>query len=101
MKALIIVDMQNDFIDGALGTPEAQAIVPNVVNKMKEHKNTDTIILTLFEYLNILKTRKALAILNILKSFKLLFNSTWFFVWLFVSHNNSSISLQALSKCTE
>lgn len=45
MKVLIIVDMQNDFIDGALGTPEAQAIVPNVVNKMKEHKNTDTIIL--------------------------------------------------------
>ena len=45
MKALIIVDMQNDFIDGALGTPEAQAIVPNVVNKMKEHKYTDTIIL--------------------------------------------------------
>ena len=45
MKALIIVDMQNDFIDGALGTPEAQAIVSNVVNKMKKHKNTDTIIL--------------------------------------------------------
>jgi nicotinamidase-related amidase len=45
MKALIIVDMQNDFIDGALGTPEAQAIVPNVVNKMKEHQYTDTIIL--------------------------------------------------------
>ena len=45
MKALIIVDMQNDFIDGALGTPEAQAIVENVVNKMKKHKNTDTIIL--------------------------------------------------------
>ena len=45
MKALIIVDMQNDFIDGALGTPEAQAIVSNVVNKMKNHKNTDTIIL--------------------------------------------------------
>ena len=45
MKALIIVDMQNDFIDGTLGTPEAQAIVPNVVNKMKEHQYTDTIIL--------------------------------------------------------
>lgn len=45
MKALIIVDMQNDFIDGALGTPEAQAIVSNVVNKMKSHKNTNTIIL--------------------------------------------------------
>ncbi len=23
MKVLIVVDMQNDFIDGALGTPEA------------------------------------------------------------------------------
>jgi nicotinamidase/pyrazinamidase len=34
-KLLIVVDMQNDFVDGALGTPEAQAIVPNVVNKIK------------------------------------------------------------------
>ena len=30
MKLLVIVDMQNDFIDGALGTPEAVAIVPYV-----------------------------------------------------------------------
>lgn len=30
MKILIVVDMQNDFIDGALGTPEAVAIVPRV-----------------------------------------------------------------------
>lgn len=45
MKALIIVDMQNDFIDGALGTPEAQAIVPNVVNKLKAHQHTDTVVL--------------------------------------------------------
>ena len=30
MKLLIVVDMQNDFIDGALGTPEAIAIVPYV-----------------------------------------------------------------------
>ena len=27
---LIVVDMQNDFVDGALGTPEAQAILPYV-----------------------------------------------------------------------
>lgn len=27
---LIVVDMQNDFVDGALGTPEAQAILPAV-----------------------------------------------------------------------
>lgn len=35
-KLLIVVDMQNDFIDGALGTPEAVAIVPNVVKKINE-----------------------------------------------------------------
>ena len=29
-KILLVIDMQNDFIDGALGTEEAQAIVPNV-----------------------------------------------------------------------
>lgn len=44
MKALIIVDMQNDFINGALGTPEAQAIVPNVVDKLKQHENTETVV---------------------------------------------------------
>ena len=33
MKYLIVVDMQKDFIDGALGSPMAQAIVPRVVEK--------------------------------------------------------------------
>ena len=37
MKLLVVVDMQNDFIDGALGTPEAQAIVPNVKAKVKQY----------------------------------------------------------------
>lgn len=32
---LIVVDMQNDFIDGALGTAEAVAIVPNVLKKIE------------------------------------------------------------------
>lgn len=32
---LIVVDMQNDFIDGALGTPEAVAIVPRVAEKIR------------------------------------------------------------------
>lgn len=36
-KILIVVDMQNDFITGPLGTPEARAIVPAVVNKIKAH----------------------------------------------------------------
>lgn len=35
-KLLVIVDMQNDFINGALGTPEAVAIVPNVVKKIEK-----------------------------------------------------------------
>ena len=37
MKILIVVDMQNDFIDGALGTKEAVAIVDNVVEKINNH----------------------------------------------------------------
>ena len=47
MKLLIVVDMQNDFIDGALGTPEAQAIVPNVKKKIAEYMNSgDAIVFT-------------------------------------------------------
>ena len=38
MKILVVVDMQNDFIDGALGTPEAQAIVPKVAEKISEYE---------------------------------------------------------------
>lgn len=33
-KVLVVVDMQHDFIDGALGSPEARAIVPNVCKKI-------------------------------------------------------------------
>lgn len=47
MKVLVVVDMQNDFITGSLGTPEAQAIVPNVKKKIEEAiKNEDVIIYT-------------------------------------------------------
>lgn len=34
---LVVIDMQNDFIDGSLGTPEAQAIVPNVRAKILKY----------------------------------------------------------------
>lgn len=37
-KMLVVVDMQNDFIDGALGTEEAKAIVPKVIEKIKNFK---------------------------------------------------------------
>jgi nicotinamidase-related amidase len=37
-KTLIVVDMQNDFIDMALGTPEAVAIVPKVAEKIAAYQ---------------------------------------------------------------
>lgn len=45
-KILIVVDMQNDFVSGALGTPEAKAIVPNVVKLVEEYSKMN--ILTWF-----------------------------------------------------
>lgn len=35
MKVLVVIDMQNDFIDGSLGTPEAVRIVPRVAEKIR------------------------------------------------------------------
>lgn len=47
MKILIVVDMQNDFITGSLGTPEAQAIIPAVNDKIREYmERGDKIIFT-------------------------------------------------------
>lgn len=37
MKILILIDCQNDFIDGALGTECAQAVVPNIVKKINNY----------------------------------------------------------------
>ena len=39
-KVLVVVDMQNDFINGALGTAEAVAIVPKVAEKIKNFDGT-------------------------------------------------------------
>lgn len=35
---LVVIDAQNDFIDGVLGTPEAQKSVPNIIKKMREYQ---------------------------------------------------------------
>ncbi len=40
MKFLIVVDMQNDFITGSLGSSQAVSIVPNVVEKVKNFDGT-------------------------------------------------------------
>ena len=47
-KFLIVVDMQNDFIDGSLGTQEAQAIVPAAVRRIRACREAGyTVIATL------------------------------------------------------
>lgn len=43
-KILVVVDMQNDFIDGALGTPEAVAIVENVKARIREYDKADVFV---------------------------------------------------------
>ena len=39
-RYLVVVDMQHDFVDGALGTPEAQAIVASVATKAQAFDGT-------------------------------------------------------------
>ncbi len=41
---LVVVDMQNDFIDGALGTAEAVAIVENVKTRIREYDPADIFV---------------------------------------------------------
>ena len=43
-KILVVVDMQNDFIDGSLGTPEAVAIVENVKDKIRSYDKSDIFV---------------------------------------------------------
>ena len=46
-KYLIVVDVQKDFVDGTLGTPEAQAIIPRVKEKIAEYRaNGSKVIFT-------------------------------------------------------
>lgn len=40
-RLLLVIDMQNDFIDGALGTSEAEAIVDRVVKKIEQYPTAD------------------------------------------------------------
>ena len=43
-KALVVVDMQNDFIDGALGTTEAQEMLPRMVAKLTAEQTAGTVL---------------------------------------------------------
>ena len=63
MKVLIVVDMQKDFVDGSLGTPEAQAIVPLVAETIEQMADLNTAVIftkdthgpTQLDYLNTLE----------------------------------------------
>ena len=47
MKVLAIIDMQKDFIDGALGTKEAIAIVPKVAARLAQARaDSETVVFT-------------------------------------------------------
>lgn len=47
-RLLVVVDMQKDFIDGALGSEMAPAIVPEVVKKAEEYRDRgDEVVFTL------------------------------------------------------
>lgn len=45
MKILVLVDLQEDFINGSLGTPEAQTIVPKVVDKLRNYPDKGNTLL--------------------------------------------------------
>ena len=45
MKILIVIDMQNDFLHGALRNEEGIKIIPAVVKKIEEYKAKNTLII--------------------------------------------------------
>jgi len=47
MKVLVVVDAQEDFITGSLGSEEAVKVLPYVVGKIQSYKRTDLIIATM------------------------------------------------------
>lgn len=59
-RLLVVVDMQRDFIDGSLGTKEAQAIVPKVAEKIREYQNAGDQVVFTFDthYENYLETQE-------------------------------------------
>lgn len=45
MRVLVVVDVQKDFVDGALGSIAAQTIIPHMRKRIKEYADGDTLIL--------------------------------------------------------
>lgn len=73
-KLLVVVDMQNDFVDGSLGSGEAQAVVPAVKAKIEEYQGEgQEVVFTMdTHYDNYLETLegKKLPVMHCLKQTK-------------------------------
>ena len=45
-KILVVVDMQKDFVDGALGFEGADKIIPGIISKIKEYEDDGRLVRT-------------------------------------------------------
>lgn len=45
MRVLVVVDVQKDFVDGALGSIAAQSIIPHMRKRIKDYADGETLIL--------------------------------------------------------
>ena len=52
MKVLIVVDYQNDFVDGSLGFKKAEVMDKNILNVVKKYLKNDIVIFTLDTHKN-------------------------------------------------
>ena len=57
-KILVLVDFQNDFIDGSLGTAETVAIVPQVLEKLAQYAPEDRLATLDTHFENYLSTQE-------------------------------------------
>ncbi|MCI8849148.1 MAG: isochorismatase family protein, partial [Oscillibacter sp.] len=57
-KILLVIDMQNDFVDGALGTPEAAAIVDRAAAEIAVYPAGDVIATRDTHEMDYLKTQE-------------------------------------------
>lgn len=122
-KILVVIDMQNDFINGSLGTKEAESIVPNVINKIKEYEPKNIYATRDTHYENYLETSegKNLPVAHCIKDSegwkinneimqelseskiidKITFGSTDLADVLFARNDKSDIEIELVGLCTD
>lgn len=57
-KVLVVIDVQNDFIDGTLGSEQSQKVILNIVNKIKEYDPWNIYLTRDTHYENYLDTQE-------------------------------------------